>query len=173
MCELRITIPTYYRKEAPGDGPAHYGEPTVPILIRWADALRVVFGAHDHRNTRAPDLLIERRPGGWALFLHPAGGDDPSGCVYFLDDGRGFLVPESEPARTPPIVVVNEPELPMDIDDGTDDRCRLCGEDFSDSQDGWNGLCATCADRVSQYLDDHHLTDEDCDRAIDALRRRV
>ena len=41
-----------------------------------------------------PDIQIERRPRGWAIFLHPLGGGDASGLVYFLDDGRSYIVPD-------------------------------------------------------------------------------
>jgi len=33
------------------------------------------------------------RPHGWAIFLHPAGSGDSSAVVYFLDDGRSYVMP--------------------------------------------------------------------------------
>lgn len=80
--------------------------------------MRVVLGTHDFEDMDKPDIQIERRPNGWAIFLHPIGGGDPSGLVYFLDDGRSYLVPDglglpgSEGIR---IVEFNE-EIPL-IDD--------------------------------------------------------
>ena len=48
----------------------------------------------DARRTRQPmpDIQIKRRRNGWMLFLHPVGGSDPSGYVFFLDDGRSLVV---------------------------------------------------------------------------------
>ena len=43
--------------------------------------------------TECSAVQVERRPNGWAIFLHPIGGGDPSGYVYFLDDGRSFVLP--------------------------------------------------------------------------------
>jgi hypothetical protein len=45
------------------------------------------------------------------------GGGDPSGCVYFLDDGRSYVVPESPFGSTLAVKVVDDldevPELDM------------------------------------------------------------
>jgi hypothetical protein len=90
-------VPTYYGHAYPDavvDGLVpEFGKPFVPILIQRAEGLRLVLGSSDPLR-QAPDIAIERRPNGWALFLHPEIGGDPSGYVYFIDDGRSFVVPD-------------------------------------------------------------------------------
>jgi hypothetical protein len=44
--------------------------------------------------------------------------------------------------------------------------CELCGRPLTYSGDNWDGLCPSCADRVSLYLDDNCLNDEHRDDAI-------
>jgi hypothetical protein len=98
MEELMMMVPTYYgaAQVNPESFPdkEEFDEPRVPVLVRDADGVRVVLGSHDYNDAEKPDIQIERRPNGWAIFLHPVGGGDPSGLVYFLDDGRSFLVPD-------------------------------------------------------------------------------
>src|SRR5207253_4915079 len=97
MAELTLHAPTYncgeYATDPAAEVKPEFGEPYVPIVIRSADGVRIVLGSHDYFDGDAADIQIERRPGGWAIFLHPWGGGDPSGYVYFLDDGRSFVVP--------------------------------------------------------------------------------
>lgn len=66
----------------------------MPVLIYREAGVRIVLGTHDDGQLDKPDIQIERRPNGWAIFLHPIGGGDPSGIVFFLDDGRSFLTPD-------------------------------------------------------------------------------
>jgi hypothetical protein len=98
MQELKLLVPTYNGKAFESQvsaGKLHeFGVPRVPVLIREADGVRIVLGTHDYEENGAPDIQIERRPKGWAFFLHPRGAGDPSGFVYFLDDGRSFVVKE-------------------------------------------------------------------------------
>jgi hypothetical protein len=56
-------------------------------------------------DTDSPDILIERQPNGWAIFLHPLGWIDPSATVYFHDDGRSYLLKELDGGPTPTIQV--------------------------------------------------------------------
>jgi hypothetical protein len=119
MDELKLLVPTYYgaanceTERFPGK--EEFDEPNVPMLIREAEGVRVVLGSHDFEDLSKPDVQIERRPNGWAIFLHPVPGGDPSGLVYFLDDGRSFLVPDGLVSEG--IVVLDRAdEVPM-IDD--------------------------------------------------------
>jgi len=89
-----------------------FTEPSVPVAIYNADGIKIILGTDDPNDTSAPDIQIERRHGGWAIFLHPLGGSDPAGYVYFLDDGRSFLELE-RPGATPELQIVDKtpPEL--------------------------------------------------------------
>ena len=106
MPELKLYIPTYYPNgAAPNhDGDENFGDPRVPVLIRRADGVRIVLGTHDYWDSDSPDVQIERRMNGWAIFLHPLGGGDASGYIYFTDDGRSFVVPEN--GATSPVAMV-------------------------------------------------------------------
>jgi hypothetical protein len=74
--------------------------------------VRVVLGSHDPEDPM-PDVQIERRPNGWAIFLHPLGGSDPCAHVYFHDDGRSWLLKE-QVGPTPELIEVED--LPREID---------------------------------------------------------
>lgn len=47
------------------------------------------------------------------------------------------------------------------------ERCEMCNRPLVDGGDNWDGLCPSCADRVSEYMDAHDIIDRDA--AIDAL----
>src|SRR5262249_21385044 len=120
MKQLELIVPTYYgernSKQAGMEDEPDFGDPLVPVLVREADGVRIVLGSHDY-DSETPDIQIERRPNGWAIFLHPLGGSDPSGFVYFLDDGRSFLVPEYPVGPTESIVVRRCDEgIPPEVD---------------------------------------------------------
>jgi hypothetical protein len=66
-----------------------------------------------------PDIQIERHPNGWKIFLHPLGGSDASGFVYFVDDGRSYLLREFGCGPTPQIRVL-EPGSCLREFDGAD-----------------------------------------------------
>jgi hypothetical protein len=91
---LRIHVPTYNARrhpEAVADGRMQeHGAPYVPISIRHEAGLRIVLGGADGAQD-APDLVLERQPGGWMLCVTPVGGADHSCVLYILDDGRTFL----------------------------------------------------------------------------------
>lgn len=99
-----VRVATYYGQgyeNAVVDGLLpEFGTPLVPISLEKVEGLRLVLG-FSKPIADAPDISIERRPNGWALFLHPEPGGDASGFVYFIDDGRSFVVPEH--GVTPPI----------------------------------------------------------------------
>jgi len=119
MEELTLMVPTYYgaanceTERFPAK--EEFDQPNVPILICEAEGVRVVLGSHAFQDLTKPDVQIERRPNGWAIFLHPVPGGDASGLVYFLDDGRSFLVPDGLGSQG--IVILDrEEKVPM-IDD--------------------------------------------------------
>lgn len=118
MEQFEMLVPTYYgmmyAKMDPHENKEDFGEPNVPVLIHHAEGVRVVLGTHDAEDMAKPDIQIERRPNGWAIFLHPIGGST-SGLVYFLDDGRSYLVPDGLPNEEIRFVQFTE-EVPL-IDD--------------------------------------------------------
>jgi hypothetical protein len=105
------------------------------VLIREADGVRIVLGTHDYEDYEKPDIYIERRPNGWAIFLHPLGGSDPSGFVYFLDDGRSFLAKEFGLGPTPAIEVLEADhklrELDCPSEETPDPPCFLVAQNPS------------------------------------------
>jgi hypothetical protein len=40
-------------------------------------------------------------------------------------------------------------------------RCDLCDTAYDEFGDGWDGLCPSCADKVSEHMDEHG-----CDREV-------
>lgn len=189
MPELKIWVPTYnaerYPREIEAGTKEDFGEPYSPIVIRPAEGVRIVLGTHDYWDCAKPDIQIERRPGGWAIFLHPLGGGDASGFVFFIDDGRSYVVPET--GATPPIKMSRWKDAMYDVDKMAelrdeddvaeaptedDGACELCGARW-DSEDGWDGLCPECAAMVSNLLDELGLTDDDRDQIVERLQRLV
>ena len=107
--QFKLTVPTYnanyYDKKTFAALMEEYSEPNARVLVHEAEGVRIVLGTHDYDDMNKPDLQIERRANGWAIFLHPEGGGDPSGYIYFLDDGRSYLVRE-EFGGTPAIELI-------------------------------------------------------------------
>jgi hypothetical protein len=68
-------------------------------------------GTHDWRDNDKPDIQIERRPHGWAIFINPDAGDTVA-YVYILDSGETYLVPEN--CARPSLSIVEE--APPEID---------------------------------------------------------
>jgi hypothetical protein len=118
--ELKLMVPTYlaerFATEDSNSDQPDFGEPNVPVLIREAEGVRIVLGTHEYEDYEKPDIQIERRPNGWAIFLHPLGGSDPSGFVYFLDDGRSFLAKEYALGPTPAIEVLEAGHKVRELD---------------------------------------------------------
>ncbi len=135
MQEMKLLVPTYFesldRNGGPtfsaqetrgsasgvltGNGPgavpqasedSDFGPPFVPVVIHEAEGVRIVLGTHDRLTGEHPDIQLERRPDGWAIFLHPVGASDPSAYVYFLDDGRSFVEKSRALGATPAMVVL-------------------------------------------------------------------
>ena len=48
--------------------------------------------------------------------------------------------------------------------------CSICEACLDRKGDDWGNLCPTCADRMSDYLDDVGLIDEDVDRTTQFVR---
>jgi hypothetical protein len=179
---LKLSVPTYYGtancKQNVLGAESDFDEPTVPVLIHEADGVRVVLGTHDLNDLAKPDIQIERRPNGWAIFLHPLGGCDASGYVYFLDDGRSFLLRERASAWERSIEILRGHKEPPELDEidlpkpevragpsvdvqvggrlpaavpaqPPDQKlCARCGEFDDDSGDWYDDLCPACADRT-------------------------
>ena len=118
---MELLVPTYYghayADEIETEDRPDFGPPYAEVLVYSEDGVRIVLGSCDPKDTEMPDIKIERRPRGWAIFLHPEGGGDPSGYVYFLDDGRSFLVKEFEYGPTPAIEVLDAGMDVPDIDE--------------------------------------------------------
>lgn len=118
--EMKFVVPTYnarfYANEVERGEKQEFGEPYVHLLVREAAGVRIVLGTHNFHDNDKPDIQIERQPNGWAIFLHPCGGGDPCGYVYFLDDERSFLVKESCHVTTPPIRVLSPGERATELD---------------------------------------------------------
>ena len=94
MQEFRLVVPTYnasyFAEEVERGEMPEYGLPQSAVLIRVVNGVRVVLGSHDFEDIEKPDILIERQPGKWMIFLHPSGGD-PRWKVSFLDGGQCSL----------------------------------------------------------------------------------
>jgi hypothetical protein len=108
--ELRLLVPTYNATLFPVEVAQHtmpeFGKPYKAVLVCEAEGVRIVLGTHEYNDVDTPDVQIERQPNGWVVFLHPLGGGDPSGMVYFHDDGRSYLLKEMACGLTPSIVIL-------------------------------------------------------------------
>jgi hypothetical protein len=108
--ELKLVVPTYnaslFPIEVAQRSKPEFGKPYQAILIREAEGVRIVLGTHEYDDVDKPDVQIERQPNGWVVFLHPLGGGDPCGMVFFHDDGRSYLLKEMSGGSTPSIIVL-------------------------------------------------------------------
>ena len=118
-----LMVPTYYgaAQVAPNFFPDNeeYDEPRVPVLIHDAEGVRLVLGARELQDLNKPDIQIERRPNGWAVFLRPVSSGDTGVYVFFLDDGRTFLVPDGHSSEQIEVLedcedvpMIDDPPLP-------------------------------------------------------------
>jgi hypothetical protein len=190
MPELKLWVPTYYGdrsgEQVDGAKREEFGDPLVPVVVRPAEGVRVVLGSHDYWDASKPDIQIERRPTGWIVFLHPLGGSDPSGCVFFTDDGRSYVVAENDVGPTRPIRLLPWEDAVQEVDrgpsanaadgeaqaenQGEDENCELCSDKPVAGDDNWGGVCPVCADIISTYLDLHGLDNEHRDTVAHLLR---
>lgn len=90
--EYRFVLPTYYPDSQVGE--QEFRDPYKPVVVYDADGLKIVLGSHDRHDVSVPDIQVERRYGGWVVFLHPEPGGDAAGFVYILDDGQCIIQPE-------------------------------------------------------------------------------
>ena len=164
MPELKVYVPSYnhgeFRTAEPPDDLPEFGDPRVPVIVREADGIRIVLGSHDYWDVSVPDVQIERRPGGWAVFLHPVGASDPSGYVYFLDNGSSYVVPEHGLGPTPPLMLLRDVDVLRHLDEPNSDAvrptlkpCEICEARPEDQMDDWSGLCPRCEDFVNRYIE--------------------
>src|SRR5262245_260057 len=89
----KLVVPTYVASQPHdqnGDWP-DFAEPNVPVAVHEAEGIRVIMGTHDWKDNDKPDIQIERRPHGWAVFINPNAGDTAA-YVYILDSGETYLV---------------------------------------------------------------------------------
>jgi hypothetical protein len=123
MKELKLYVPTYnanyFAQEVEIGRKLEFGDPILPVIVREAEGVRVVLGTHHYWDTNTPDIQIERQPNAWVVFLHPAAGSDACGYVYFLDDGRNFLIKEHGVGATDAITVLEPGEHLPEIDGPT------------------------------------------------------
>jgi hypothetical protein len=128
MCfrQFKLKVPTYnasyFPEQVATNQMEEFGEPELPVLIHEAGGVRVVLGTHDYDDMGKPDIQIERQPNGWVIFLHPLGGSDASGYIYFLDDGRSFLAKEHPYGPTPTIEILEPGEELEEIDGSESDE---------------------------------------------------
>jgi len=91
-----IEVPTYYRPQKRADGKLKsegFATPCVPIVVHEECGVRIALGACDWRQRNTPDIQIERRPNGWAIFVR-TGDIDPCALLFILDDARTVCVPQ-------------------------------------------------------------------------------
>ncbi len=65
------------------------------MFVRLEQGLRIILGKEEASGWLSPDVLIERRPHGWVIFVHPGGAGDASGMICLLDNGRSYVLPEN------------------------------------------------------------------------------
>lgn len=94
---IAMEIPTFFghvREQTTANSTEpEFGPPFVEVSMYRQEGVRIIMHTPGIDDDDQPDIHIERRPRGWAIFLHPEGSNDPSGFIYFLDDGRSFVVP--------------------------------------------------------------------------------
>ena len=121
-----------------------YDDPQEEVIVKVEggdQGLRVILGGDESSN---PDILIERRPGGWAIAIHPVGEEgDPSGFVYIRDDAVTYVQREKGPLQLQ--MWLDGDEVPG-INTATE-KCGECGERYELAGDGYVGMCPGCADK--------------------------
>jgi hypothetical protein len=117
METFAFELPTFYGDQsAARDDGEEFASPGVPVLAVIGSGLRIILGTQDSDDCERPDVLIERRTNGWAMFIHPD-SDGPSAVIYLHDDGRTFCCPERYTDK--PLQIVDD--CPDEVD-GLDER---------------------------------------------------
>ena len=121
MEEFKLFVPTYNATLFPDQVASgivpDFGYPHVPVVIREADGVpELCWALHDYNDLRCPDIQIERRPRGGPFSSIRSVEVTPGGYVYYVDDGRSFLLPENGIGPTPSIQIVNQPDNVPDMD---------------------------------------------------------
>ena len=74
--ESLFNVPTYYgnacQEEIERGEREEFDDPQATVLIYQDAGLRILLGTDDYDDDDKPDIKIERRPKGWAIFLHPS-----------------------------------------------------------------------------------------------------
>lgn len=111
---LKLFVPTYnytvFPEEVARGELDEFSEPTTPVLVHESEGVFVGLGTHAFHDSNKPDIQIERQPNGWMIFLHPVGGSDASGYLYFLDSGESYLKKERSWGPTPAIQILEPHE---------------------------------------------------------------
>lgn len=81
----RFRVPTYHVNK-------DFDNPMVTVGVSKYEGLLIELGPRGKDGCDGQNIQVERRPNGWMIALNPVGGGDSSGHVYFLDDGRSFIV---------------------------------------------------------------------------------
>jgi hypothetical protein len=104
-----LRVPTYY-----GDRPGkeEFDTPRVPIVFSDAAGARLVLGTRDPNEMGYPDVQVERRPGGWAVFINDSAGDVVA-HVYIIDNGKVYLHPEYYSST---VILDPKGEAPQELD---------------------------------------------------------
>lgn len=118
MWQYHCRVPTYVgaltpEERGPGGGP-DFAAPSVPVRISDAAGIRLILGTDDEQDRVKPEIVVERRPHGWAIFIN-CNADETVGVVFMLDDGRTMLL--REPYVDSPISDVDD--IPSEVDRAT------------------------------------------------------
>jgi hypothetical protein len=107
--DWRLSVPTYYGAK---DRDVVFAEPNVPVQVNKAKGIRIVLGAHDFDDSPKPVVRVERRPHGWAVYIHRDAAD-PIACILILDNGKTLLLPD--PVADPQLEFFNDMPPSLDL----------------------------------------------------------
>jgi hypothetical protein len=114
--------------------------------------------------------LIDGKNDNEEIPLYSQYGDDVVDDVFIrIDEAWAGMASECNggPGAAPGINIV------VSLENSEDDHeiCDLCEEPLERGNgDNWDGLCPSCADRVSEYMDKFHFEESGRDRAIAKLK---
>jgi hypothetical protein len=70
-----------------------FDAPYRQVVVR--QELGVLVGLGGCSTTRRhADMIVERQPDGWVVFVRPIAGLEESGILYIRDDGSSFATPK-------------------------------------------------------------------------------